>query len=465
MKIALIHPDLGIGGAERLVVDLALALQNKNHQVAIFTSHHDSSHCFEETRDGSLKVAVLGNTIFPRNIFGKLSIFCAIARQLHLTRMLSKSGLNFDVFIVDQLSACVPFLRIAFPKARILFYCHHPDLLLTERKSIVKKLYRIPFDKLEKATTLQSDLIVVNSKYTGTVFEKVFHEKSPEVLYPAVDTDDKPVTDWTSKRQVERIPFPFFLSINRFERKKNIELAIEAYATLLHSVKETHDSLLVIAGGYDERVRENVDYLSELRQMCTKYRMGSMIVLPGMEIAYDKSTRVLFLPSMSNAQKQALLSNARMLLYTPENEHFGIVPLEAMRVGTPVLATNTGGPTETIVDGECGFLRPPDVEEWYNVLGWALLTATEDDLKRMGDAGKKRVQDFSLTKLEGHADYFVKKTAEVPRDPSAEVILALQVKILCAFMAVLAAIGCVLGYEFVRFLIWLWPYFLMTTRF
>lgn len=46
------HPDLGIGGAERLVVDAAVALQERGHKVTIFTSHCDPQHCFDEARDG-----------------------------------------------------------------------------------------------------------------------------------------------------------------------------------------------------------------------------------------------------------------------------------------------------------------------------------------------------------------------------------------------------------------------------
>jgi alpha-1,3/alpha-1,6-mannosyltransferase len=41
------------GGAERLVVDAAVGLQNKGHSVAMFTSHHDPEHCFVETKDGT----------------------------------------------------------------------------------------------------------------------------------------------------------------------------------------------------------------------------------------------------------------------------------------------------------------------------------------------------------------------------------------------------------------------------
>jgi alpha-1,3/alpha-1,6-mannosyltransferase len=46
--------------------------------------------------------------------------------------------------------------------------------------------------------------------------------------------------------------------------------------------------------------------------------------------------------------------------YTPTNEHFGIVPLEAMNAGVPVLATDTGGPTESVVHKMTGWLLPSD---------------------------------------------------------------------------------------------------------
>lgn len=51
-NIVFVHPDLGIGGAERLVIDAAVGLQSQGHKVTILTSHCDPSHCFEEARDG-----------------------------------------------------------------------------------------------------------------------------------------------------------------------------------------------------------------------------------------------------------------------------------------------------------------------------------------------------------------------------------------------------------------------------
>jgi alpha-1,3/alpha-1,6-mannosyltransferase len=54
-RILFIHPDLGIGGAERLVVDAAVGLQDRGHEVTIYTSHCDPRHCFDEARNGLYK--------------------------------------------------------------------------------------------------------------------------------------------------------------------------------------------------------------------------------------------------------------------------------------------------------------------------------------------------------------------------------------------------------------------------
>jgi alpha-1,3/alpha-1,6-mannosyltransferase len=60
MRIAFLHPDLGLGGAERLVVDAAAGLAARGHAVSIFTNHFDASRSFAETRDGTFRVRVHG---------------------------------------------------------------------------------------------------------------------------------------------------------------------------------------------------------------------------------------------------------------------------------------------------------------------------------------------------------------------------------------------------------------------
>lgn len=295
-NITIIHPDLGIGGAERLILDAALALQARGHRVTIYTSHRDPNHCFEEARDGTLDVRVGGDTVFPAHVGGRLHVLMAVLRQLCLVGEVlgglgrktagtdvkgEKDGeeeeeFEDDIFIVDQVPACVPVLKILGPRyaassspsrqsksrskrQRILFYCHFPDQLLARRDEghtlirLAKTLYRFPFDWFEGWAMNASDKVVANSKFTRGVVSSVFGQGrlgDVSIVYPCVDTkatttgkvveDEAIVGDnlWGGKK--------ILLSINRFERKKDIGLAIRAYHGLGEEGRK--GTRLVIAG-------------------------------------------------------------------------------------------------------------------------------------------------------------------------------------------------------------------------
>lgn len=165
VKVCFIHPDLGIGGAEKAMVDAALSLQKSGYQAEFFTSHHDPSHCFKETRDGTFTVTVAGDWL-PRSFFGRFYAFCAYLRMIYTAiYLVFFSNLDFDLIFCDQISACIPVLKMS--KRPIIFYCHFPDMLLTQRDSWLKKLYRYPIDWLEEITTGMADKVLVNSKFTG----------------------------------------------------------------------------------------------------------------------------------------------------------------------------------------------------------------------------------------------------------------------------------------------------------
>ncbi|KIY48236.1 mannosyltransferase [Fistulina hepatica ATCC 64428] len=412
LRVAFIHPDLGIGGAERLVVDAALGLQKAGHSVDIYTSHHNPDHCFEETRNGTLRVHNIVPP-FPREIMGKLHIVFAHARQLHLTLTLLYTGVvaEYDVFVVDQLSTCVPFLRILGGK-RVVFYGHFPDKLLAygafiegvpqgRNVGLLRRLYRMPMDWFEEATTRQVDVLLANSKFSARQFKAFFPsiKQGAHVVYPGingeaydvpVDMSDPDVVAITSSKST-------FLSMNRFERKKNAALAIEAFTRLLETTPTASDMRLVLGGGYDPRLNDNVSTLTDLVALARKHQLDYEIIWPeSSPVSLDIPTSsasspslpspkssthaisdppLLFLLNFTAAQCTALLRSphTRALLYTPTNEHFGIVPIEGMYCGLPLLACNSGGPTETIIDmgignSGTGWLRPPDADAWAAVL-------------------------------------------------------------------------------------------------
>lgn len=79
------------------------------------------------------------------------------------------------------------------------------------------------------------------------------------------------------------------------------------------------------------------------------------------------------MPSFTDSQRACLLAACLAVLYTPQHEHFGIVPLEAMAAGRPVVACNSGGPTESVLDGQTGFLCEPESRAWADAMARLLV--------------------------------------------------------------------------------------------
>ena len=196
---------------------------SQGHDVDMFTSHYDPTRAFDEVKGGRyFGVTVYGDWM-PREVLGMLHILFAMLRNAWLALCVGMFHGPYDIIICDQVrqerpdaalvSACcpmtrvrtrprrlrpqvsvsIPVLRMVAPGARVLFYCHFPDQLLSPRKSALKSLYRLPFDVVEEITTLMADRIVVNSHFTAGVFAETFRLAcgvKPAVLYPCVSIDE-----------------------------------------------------------------------------------------------------------------------------------------------------------------------------------------------------------------------------------------------------------------------------------
>jgi len=427
LRVAFLHPDLGIGGAERLVVDAAVALKRAGHTVSITTAHHDKTRCFEETRDGTLAVHVAGSSV-PRHLRGKMHIVCAIGRALVGAVRILLAEPECDVVFVDAVPAPVPLLRAC--GVPTLFYCHFPDKLLASgqaagaaggaahaappvsARALVRALYRLPFDLLEELSTGCASLVLVNSAYTASVYAQSFRllravrallgGPLPSVLHPAIDLVRNRALAWPaapsagSSNDLDRhkatlrmakgptavasaageagarlTKLTKLVSINRFERKKALELAVHALLELRRRTApgvgrrpvspgrgggggssgggsggggNGCDVRLVLAGGWDGRLQEQVDYLAELE---------ALVRDAGLTDAVE------FRRNVSDDERRELLESCAAVVYTPSFEHFGIVPLEAMAAARPVIAVGLGGPCESVVHGHTGWLCEP----------------------------------------------------------------------------------------------------------
>lgn len=203
----------------------------------------------------------------------------------------------YDVFFVDQLSTCVPFFR-TFAKKRVVFYCHFPDKLLANASftevlaskrglSLIRRLYRLPMDWLEEATTsayclvssqsIDNNMNARSSSWRDSRQLPVYcgsHEGKFLILARSTQSG----LSWIERRGVWCVcelvrcwcytslfvghsifildsyltilisDRPTFLSLNRFEKKKNATLAVQSFALLRTKLPFAQDMRLVIAG-------------------------------------------------------------------------------------------------------------------------------------------------------------------------------------------------------------------------
>ena len=400
LRVVFLHPDLGIGGAERLVVDAAVGLMKKQTlrlvEVVVVTNHHDPSRAFRETVDGTVKVVVRGSAL-PASLFGRCRALCATVRMAFAAFAACWAYPGTSCFVVDQVAAAMPVLNFCAGKTPILFYSHFPDQLCdsnrnedgTLKDSIPgHQVYRGLFDTVEARGMRFATSVVCNSKFSRKVTIATFPEmaekidETADVFYPPVDMDVHRVSAETLAQSAALRELRdavtgavTFVSVNRYERKKNLRLAVDAFACLLAmdefkpatsadgNAEEHHDDsssssssnssnaadktvgasrpqrlMLVVAGGCDPRLEENVQYAAELAARAAELHIPS--------------DQIRFMQNISDDEKAILLSSMRALVYTPSNEHFGIVPVEAMAYGKPVVAIANGGPCESVGDAE-----------------------------------------------------------------------------------------------------------------
>ena len=125
---------------------------------------------------------------------------------------------------------------------------------------------------------------------------------------------------------------------------------------------------------------------------------ASPIAIPPFDVTRTDPD-VLFLLNFTTAQRSALLAapSTRALLYTPANEHFGIGPVEGMVCGLPVLACDSGGPTESVVDApreeRTGWLRTPDGEVWAEAL-MEIVGLSLEEREALAGRAKKRAREY-----------------------------------------------------------------------
>ena len=380
--VAFLRPVLGIGGSERLVLDAAIQLQRRGCRVRLFVPGRLEPPQFPEVGDGAVAVEQVP-TALPVHIHGRLRAALAIGRTMAAARALARDPVRHDLILCDVTSHVIPLVKRR-TRRPVVFYCHFPDRLLTpeaRRATLGHRLYRRPIDRMELVGLQAADRVVVNSAFTAAMLREAFpamRESTLTIVHPGVSVSGTPPVAPAPAASDEIM----LLSVSRFDPRKGLELAIETLAVLrTRLLPSVFDRVrLVIAGGYEETLPEQTMVLRDLRALAGRLGVAE---------------RVVFVLSPTSEERDRLLARCRAVVYTPRAEHFGIVPLEAMAAGRPVVAVNRSGPTETVLHGQTGWLCPPDAHAFADAL--STLVTRADVAQRFGAAGREHVQrHFSL---------------------------------------------------------------------
>lgn len=216
----------------------------------------------------------------------------------------------------------VPKFVYAHTPAR---YIWTPELDMRGDSNLVRAMSR-PLQALDRRRAQEAHSIAANSAFVAARIERTW-ERESTVIYPPVSvakfaTDAEASLSVEEQRLLESLPAGFILGASRFVPYKRLDIAISAGVAA--------DLPVVIAGDGPDEAR--------LRSLADEH--------PG---------RVTFVKQPSSALLGQLYRRALVLVF-PAIEDFGIMPVEAMAVGTPVIANRVGGASESVLHGETGAL-------------------------------------------------------------------------------------------------------------
>lgn len=206
-------------------------------------------------------------------------------------------------------------------KAFHLSYIHTPPRYLHNEFSEIRIIKKFPLNILlwpilkvlkwiDRKGATRPDIIVVNSK---NVRQRVkdYYKSNAVVVYPPVEVKVPKKMD-KKKR--------YYVCLSRLVKQKGIDLAVK-------TCTENNLPLVVVGDGGE---------LPSLRKIA--------------------GPSIKFIRKCGDIQKFNILSQAKALIYTSREEDFGIVPVEALKLGIPVIAYASGGVKESVIHRENGVL-------------------------------------------------------------------------------------------------------------
>jgi len=402
LNIAVYH-SLHSGGALRTLFEEVRRLSQR-HRLALFTLSSAEREFF------NLQPYVQESRIYPfrpgrlfRSPFGRLNQGVRLVDLARLRRLAQRiaaeiDAAGYDVVLVHPCQYTQSPLVLQFLRTPTVYYCHEPLRRLYEppvprpyrRKSVVRQaldavdilllLYQMALRRADWVSLRSASRVLVNSRFTQENVRRIYGVEA-QVCPHGIDTAIFRPLGLLRDRTV--------LSVGALTPNKGFDSIIEGLA---HIPNRMRPSLVIISNYAEPQERAYLEQLAAARGVEVSFRTG-----------------------VSNGELVEAYNRAALTAYTPHREPLGLVPLESMACGTPVVGVREGGVQETVRHGETGFL----VERRAEALAQAMQTLLDDPerARRYGEEGRRYVErewnwERAVRKLEKHLESLAGKDGE-----------------------------------------------------
>ncbi len=356
MKIAIVHDYIKeYGGAERVLEALHEMFPEAPVYTSVYLPEFLGPHK-ARFKNWKIKTSFLQNFPFKAKLISPFRLLSPFAFK-------SFDFSEYDVVIVSATGAYFPNMIVtktqeakskelrakgnnnnSMPYARSskpvhICYCHTPPRYLygyaTAREwkkyPLLNMLGNIAnhfLRMIDEHTSTHVDYYIANSHEVASRIKK-FYRKEAEVIYPPVEI--------SSKYQVSSI---------KYQKNQNI-----------HNTKYVLPNTYYVTGGRLARAKHPGLVIRACSELGIPLKVfGRAFAGYGKELEDLAGENVEFLGEISDEKKKELIRNAKAAIFAFEDEDFGILPVEVMGEGTPVIAYKSGGLKETVVDGKTGVL-------------------------------------------------------------------------------------------------------------
>jgi glycosyltransferase involved in cell wall biosynthesis len=391
MRIAVFH-DLPSGGSKRALFELARRLARR-HDVDVF-SFSTADHTFCDLRPVVREHRIIDFTPLQlfHSPFGRLNQAQRWRDLQRLDRLTERLGRALDaghydvVFAHPCLWTQAP-LVLCHTRTPAVYYCEEPPRVLYEpslqsvpanglrraldRVDPLLQLYRSSMRAYDRQALHSAQRVLVNSKFMQSCVAQIYDIR-PHVCYLGVDADTFS-PDASVARQ------DYVLSVGALQRTKGFDFVIESIAKLPAHIRP---ALRIVANFALARERDSLNRLAANLGVTLQIEVG--------------------------ISQQALVQRYRecmLVVYAPVNEPFGLVPLEAMACGVPVVGVREGGVRETVVDGVTGLLTERDAQQFADAM--LAVLADPSNAARLGKQAREYTElhwtwDASVGRIEEH---------------------------------------------------------------